>query len=150
MPLVAPTPDERLAGAVEPRGWDPATVPAGWLDPLADAGIPFAARGEPWDAEVDPALELPRQEGDDRLVLPSLERFRTLTSLPLKPVRRWVQWRQGVRLQVGTGVRLWLWSNRLLLRNGASVHRGGFVHGPQRGMRAVIALDPEQTLVVSW
>ncbi len=141
---------ELAASGRRRMGVDPATVPAPWRDVLADAGVPFAPGGQPWTARGVDALPRPRLDPDGTLLLPPLERFRTLTSLPLKAVRLWVHERFGVRLQVATGVRLWLWSNQLAVVNGDDRHRGGFLHGPTRGMRTVLSLDPGQAQVVRW
>lgn len=152
MPANDPRLEERLAelaaSGTQAQGWNPATLAAGWLGPLTLAGVPFLAPGanggEPWDAKVDPAALRPYLSPRDELYLPPLERFSALTSLPLKPLREWVRFRFGVRLQTGVGVQLQLWANQLVLANRTAVYRGGFLHGPQRGMRTVVALDPGQ------
>ena len=150
MAVPAPPSDDRLAQTGPAVGFDPESLPAGWLEPLLAAGIPFAAGGESWPGRIDPLLTKPIINVAGELVLPPLERFRTLTSLPLKPVRTWIQHRFGVRLRVATGIQLWLWGDRLAIINLSSKHRSGFLHGPHHGMRTVIALDPGRHQVVAW
>jgi hypothetical protein len=148
MPAPDPTLADRLAElsaeGVRALGWDPETLAEEWLEPLTLAGVPFATGGETWDAHHDAQATRPALAAGDVLYLPPLAVFRNLTSLPLKPVREWVRCRFGVRLQTGTGVHLLLWSNQLILVNRAPSYRGGFLHGPQRGMRTVVALEPGQ------
>lgn len=142
--------NELLAGAGKPQGWDPETVAPAWRAPLAWAGVPFARGGERWEVAESADLLRPSLSADGVLVLPPLAVFTALSSLPLKPLRVWVAQRFAVRVQIGTGVRLWLWDNRFVVLNCSDRHRGGFIHGPTRGMRAVVALDPGQAQAVSW
>ena len=141
------------AGAV-PSGWDPASLlakfPCGWRAALANAGVPLARGGIPWTARLDESAFAPTLTSTGVLQLPPLARFATLTSLPLKPVRVLVHIHTGVRLQVAAGVHLWLWENQVALVNVTSVHRSGFIHGPRRGMRSVVALDPGHSQVITW
>ena len=151
MSVLAPPPsDDRLAQAGTAIGFDPESLPAGWLEPLLAAGVPVANAGEPWPARSDPQLTHPIITSASELLLPPLERFRTLTSLPLKPLRIWIHLRFGVRLRVATGIQLWLWNDRLAIANRSDQHRSGFLHGPHHGMRTVIALDPGRHQVVTW
>ena len=147
---LAPPSDDRLAQTGPAVGFDPDSIPAGWLDPLMSAGVPIAVGGESWPARIDQFLTKPIINGAGELVLPPLEHFRSLTSLPLKPVRTWIQHRFGVRLRVAAGIRLWLWGNCLAIVNHSDQHRSGFLHGPHHGMRTVIALDPGRHQVVEW
>lgn len=141
------------AGAV-PIGWDPGSLlpnfPAGWQSALAYAGVPLARGGMPWTARLDENSSAPALTSSGVLQVPPLARFATLTSLPLKPVRQLVHIHTGVRLQVAAGVHLWLWENQVALVNVTSVHRSGFIHGPRRGMRSVVALDPGQGQAITW
>lgn len=137
------------ASGRQPIGFDPLSVPAGWRRPLADAGVPFAVGGGRWPARID-AAEAPQLTATGELLLPSLAHFAVLTSLPLKPVRQFVQQTTGVRLQVATGVHLWLWENQFALINTVDAQRGGFVNGPRHGMRSVIALEAGQVQVLAW
>ena len=133
-----------------PVGWDPASFPVGWQSALANAGVPMARGGACWTAHLNEGARVPTLTSSGNLEVPPLTQFMTLTSLPLKPVRLLVHMHTGVRLQVATGVHVWLWENQLALVNVASVHRGGFIHGPRRGMRSVVALDPGQGYVIAW
>lgn len=137
------------AGAVT-IGWDPASFPVGWHAVLADAGVPLARGGLPWTARISDEAATPSLTATGVLQVPPLARFATLTSLPLKPVRLLVHIHTGVRLQVAAGVHLWLWDNQVALVNVTSVHRSGFIHGPRRGMRSVVALDPGHSQVMTW
>lgn len=139
-----------MATGAVPLGWDPASFPAGWQSALANAGVPMARNGESWTARMIEWAMTPMLTSAGILEVPPLDQFATLTSLPLKPVRRLVHNHTGVRLQVAAGVHLWLWENQLALVNASSAHRGGFIHGPRRGMRSVVALDPGQSQVIAW
>ena len=149
MAALAPPSDDRLTQTGPAIGFDPDTVAAGWLEPLAAAGVPFATGGTSWPGRIDPSLTIP-VVNEGNLWLPPLERFRNLTSLPLKPVRTWIHFHFGVRLRVAAGIHLWLWGDRLAVVNRTEKHRSGFLHGPQHGMRTVIALDPGRHQVVAW
>lgn len=149
--------DEAAAWAVSvvatgtgPLGWDPSSFPAGWQSALAHAGVPLARGGERWKAQLNESATVPTLSPSGILEVPPLAQFATLTSLPLKPVRLLVQIHTGVRLQVAAGVHVWLWENQVALVNVGTVHRGGFIHGPRRGMRSLVALDPGQSQVISW
>jgi hypothetical protein len=150
MAVLTPPLDERLDATVPTVGFDPESLPPGWLEPLLAAGVPCADHGEAWPARIDPESTKPAITAAGDLILPPLEYFRTLTSLPLKPVRTWIHHRYGIRLRVASGVHLWLWRDRLAVVNHSSQHRSGFLHGPHHGMRTVIALDPGRHQVVTW
>lgn len=139
-----------VAAGAGPMGWDPASFPAGWQAALAYAGVPMARGGLPWTATLNDSAVVPFLNSSGFLEVPPLALFATLTSLPLKPLRQLVHRKTGVRLQVATGIQVWLWENQLALVNVAAVHRSGFIHGPRRGMRSVVALDPGQSQVITW
>lgn len=141
---------EIISAGHQPSGCDPTLFPPDWRAPLADAGVPFARAGSRLPLRISESAEMPTLTSAGDLIVPPLARFRQLTSLPLKPLRRAVQNLSGIRLQVATGVHLWMWANQLVLINTTTHHRGGFVHGPSHGMRSVVALDPGQTLVLTW
>lgn len=110
----------------------------------------MARGGRPWTATLNDSAAVPFFNPAGILEVPPLALFATLTSLPLKPLRQLVHRETGVRLQVATGIQVWLWENQLALVNVAAVHRSGFIHGPRRGMRSVVALDPGQSQVITW
>ena len=125
-------------------------MPSGWLPALVAAGVPFAVGGKPWEAEIVPGLAQPARTLDGRLQVPPLACFATLTSLPLKALRAWINDHFSIRVQLGTGVQVHLWSNQLVLVNATTQHRGGFLHGPKSGMRTVVALEPGQVQRIAW
>jgi hypothetical protein len=149
-PSLAASLAEAAATGVHPCGWDPASVSPEWEPALAAAGVPFAAGGKPWEAEIVPALTQPVRTPDGRLQVPPLALFATLTSLPLKALRAWIDDHFSIRVQLGVGVHVHLWSNQLVLVNPTAKHRGGFLHGPKSGMRTVVALDPGQVQRITW
>lgn len=139
-----------VAAGHGPRGWDPASMQPGWQAALATAGVPLARGGESWTADISEAVNAPMLLSSGGLIVPPLARFITLTSMPLKPLRLFVHAHLGTRLQVATGVHLWVWANQLILINTTQVYRGGFIHGPQRGMRSVVALEPGLSQEITW
>ena len=139
-----------VAAGRSPRGWDPASLQPGWQAALANAGVPLARGGEPWTADISETVNAPMLLSTGNLVMPPLASFMVLTSMPLKPLRLFVHAHLGTRLQVATGVHLWVWENQLILVNTTLVYRGGFMHGPQRGMRSVVALEPGQSQEITW
>ena len=139
-----------VAAGRTPQGWDPAGFPPGWQPALAAAGVPLARGGERWTARISDQVSGPLLLSSGELLVPPRERFATLTSLPLKPLRLFIHAHLGIRLQVATGVHLWAWANQLVLINTTALYRGGFIHGPQRGMRSVVALEPGQSQEISW
>lgn len=132
------------------RGWDPTPWTPAWRAALAAAGVPFAAGGDRPTVTIDSSLEEPVLTADEHLRLPPLERFVGLTSLPLKPVRQSVHRDYHVRLQIGAGVHLWLWSNQVVVVNGTADQRDGFLYGPDRGMRLTLSLAPGTAQELTW
>ncbi len=126
-------------------------VDPGWIEPLALAGVPLASQGQvSWRRSVRIAEIAAPVLHDDLLELPPLGRFTTLTSLPLKPLRQWVQRQLGLRLQAGVGVQVFLRERRLVMLNCAGIPRHGFAYGPPAGMRTVLQLEPGRWSDVGW
>lgn len=142
-----------VAGMGPALGLDPASLPAAeWRDLLAWAGVPLAAGGAlRWGTDLcsDPAAARVEERGGV-LVLPPPAALPGLSSLALKPLRRWIAARIGVRLQSATGVRLWAWPDRAVVLSLAAVPLGGFLYGPVAGHRTTLALDPGGWQAVVW
>jgi hypothetical protein len=139
-----------VAAGRTPQGWDPSSFPPGWLPALAAAGAPLARGGHPWAARISDQAHSLTLRSSGELLVPPLECFAILTSLALKPLRLFIHAHFGIRLQVAAGVHLWAWANQLVLINTTVLYRGGFIHGPQRGVRSVVALEPGQSQEISW
>jgi hypothetical protein len=141
---------QMLVGEGQLLGLDVAETPADMLPVLRFSGAPLGCSGPlRWgtDCSIDDARG-PLIEGD-HLLLPSAERLGHMTSLALKPVRRFFAQRLGVRLQAATGIGLWLWPDRALVISQVAVPVAGFLHGPQPGRRCTLALEPGGYQLVS-
>jgi hypothetical protein len=128
----------------EPEGIDPEGVPASYLPVLRWVGAPLARGGHlRWgrDLRIESGIPRPEVEGGT-LLLPEAERLSSMSSLALKPLRSFIGCRLRVRLQIGTGVGMFLWSDRALLTSSAAVPLAGFLHGPEDGRRNNLALQP--------
>jgi hypothetical protein len=129
-------------------GVDPDSCPADYREGLADAGTPFSTDdGVDFSSLFHPGHEF-QILADGRLALPPPERLRAMTSLPLKPLRLFNASRFKVRLQVGTGVHLFLGPAKALCLNTATVDREGFLHGPDPAHRTAVAMMPGELQVV--
>lgn len=154
LPTEVPDAERAWAEALVPRpepllglaltGLDPE-----WTEALAHAGVPLTPTGGLAFERVFQIAEVPAPcLGSGPLLIPPLGTFRTLTSLPLKPLRLSMAGLFGVRLQIATGVHCFLSRRQAVLLNMAKVPRSGFLHGPRRGMRAALALEAGEGQVV--
>lgn len=128
-----------------------AGVPDMWYDLLAWSGVPMSTQGPlTWGADIDEAgVSVPEFHGQ-KLLLPPPTVLAQLTSLALKPLRQLVANRLGCRLQAATGLHLYLWRNQAVLVSHAEVPLGGFLHGPEVGMRHSVAVPPGDAQVLRW
>ena len=122
-----------------------------WIEALAYAGVPLTAqRGLPFNRLfVVEDVPAPRIAPSGPLILPPADRLKELTSLPMKPLRMAMAGVFGIRLQIGTGVHLFVGRHRAILLNTSAIPRSGFLHGPRRGMRAALAMEPSEAQTVS-
>lgn len=143
---------ERAYLSREPAlGCDPEGMPSEWFRILALAGLPFARGGGlHWGRDLFPASDEEPALVDGRLRLPALPVARGLTSLPWRPLREWMALHLGVRLKLGTGVRLWLWRHHALLISCSPLPQGGFMVGPLQGMRHALVVEPGGEQQLSW
>lgn len=107
------------------------------------AGVPLARAGSlQWGRDLcQAAVATPTWE-EPRLLLPSPAQLRTISSLAMKPLRAFIAARLGVRLQGATGIGVTLWTNQALLTNTNDIAVGGFLHGPEKGTRNTVSLEP--------
>lgn len=133
------------------QGLDSVGLPPAWRDPMAWCGVPIAAGGSlRWGIDLrEEAVEVPAII-DRVLVLPPPEALAHLTSLALKPVRRFVAERLKCRLQAAPGIRLWLWEGQAALISTSRIPLAGFLYGSAEGHRAGLSFVPWGTQVVSW
>ncbi len=139
-----------VASAGPSHGWDPTPWTPAWRAVLAAAGVPFAASGDRPPVTIDDSLTAPTWSVDQGLRLPPVERFATLTSLPLKPVRLCINHTYQLRLQIAVGIRLWKWSHCALVINATADQQDGFLYGPQHGMRLTLSLAPGAAQELTW
>lgn len=139
------------AGGPPALGLGPADLPAAWRDALAWAGMPLSPHGSlRWGRDLGPGGAAVPAIEQGRLLLPPPEALVQLTSLALKPLRRWVADRLGCRLQAAPGIRLWLWPGRAVALSTSAIPLAGFVYGSAPGHRAGLALDPGAWQIVTW
>ena len=122
----------------EPLGVRLDTCPYQVWRTLRWAGVPFAKGGGLcWGTDLLPDSD-DRPEIDEQgvLHLPAADQMRDLSSLALKPVRRFIAERLKVRLQAATDLSMTLWSNQALLVSTCGFELGGFLHGPGKGQRS--------------
>lgn len=137
------------------QGVEFASVPDAWQSALAWTGMPLV-RADATDQAVRWGEALSEADIDaptlvyGRLLLPPPARYAALSSVALKPVRRFITERFGIRLQVGAQVACWRWARAALLISRSDVHLGGFFHGPDAGSRVAIALDPGASQRLAW
>lgn len=139
-----------VAAGKSQRGWDPTPWTADWRRVLAYAGVPFAAGGDRPMVAVDTSALTVSSSLDGQLRLPPLKCFAGLTSLPLKPLRLFVQRHYHLRLQLGIGIHMCLWSNQVVVINASADQRDGFLYGPQHGMRLPVSLPPGAAQELTW
>lgn len=135
-----------------PIGLAAAGVPDLWYDVLAWSGMPMSVDGPlQWEVDIgeEHAVAMPEFRGA-KLVLPPPPVLAQLTSLALKPLRQLVANRLGCRLQAATALRLFLWPNQAVLVSHAEVPLGGFLHGPNQGMRHSLSVPPGDAQVIRW
>jgi len=133
------------------------SVPGPWRAALAWIGIPLAPAGPlRWGVEVrgdgpdmvradtDPGVD-----ADAVLLLPGPGILRTLSSIQLRPARRFVAGHGGCRLQGGAGLMLFCWPEAVLVLNCRDVALAGFLHGPP-GRRVAFSLAPGEHLHQAW
>ena len=143
---------EIIADAEGPAiGLQAADVPELWYDLLAWSGVPMSADGPlRWGADISEAAVAVPEFQEGRLVLPPPPVLAQLTSLALKPLRLLVANRLGCRLQAATGLHFFLWRSQAVLVSHAEVPLGGFLHGPEAGMRHSIAVPVGGAQVIRW
>lgn len=142
---------EVVAGAGATIGLAAGSVPDLWYDLLAWSGVPMSLDGPlHWGVDIEEAaVGVPEFHGQ-KLVLPPPPVLAQLTSLALKPMRKLVADRLGCRLQAGTGLHMYLWAKQALLVSHAEVPLGGFLHGPETGMRHSVSVPVGGAQVVRW
>jgi hypothetical protein len=141
-----------MANAIGPAlGLQASTVPAVWSDVLALSGLPLSKNGPLlWGRDIREAdVPLPTLH-NDCLVLPPPATMAQLTSLALKPLRLLISQRLGIRLQAATSIQLFLWSNQAVVISHGNVPLGGFLHGPQVGMRHSLTLEVGGAQIIQW
>lgn len=143
---------EVVANAKGPTvGLEAAGVPEIWYDLLAWSGVPMSSEGPlRWGVDIEEsAVTMPEFHGP-KLMLPPPTVLAQLTSLALKPMRLLVANRLGLRLQAATGMHLFLWRTQAILVSHAEVPLGGFLHGPETGMRHSLAVPVGGAQVIRW
>jgi len=132
-------------------GLEAANVPELWYDLLAWSGVPMSSDGPlHWGVDIEEAaVAMPEFHGP-KLMLPPPMVLAQLTSLALRPLRLLVANRLGCRLQAATGVHLFLWQSQAILVSHAEVPLGGFLHGPENGMRHSLAVPVGGAQVIRW
>lgn len=143
---------EVLSNAEGPlRGIAIEGVPKEWMPILRWAGVPISVDGPlHWGTEITTAgISRPRVE-NNILTLPSIEVLIHLTSLGMRPVRHFIGQQFGVRLQAANSISCYLWSNQTVLISRTQVLAGGFLHGPNPGQRASLAIEPGTAQLLSW
>ncbi|NRA38102.1 MAG: hypothetical protein HRU15_08185 [Planctomycetes bacterium] len=133
------------------RGVAVAGIPKEWLPILRWAGVPISLEGPLiWGTDIVTAdVKSPKVE-NDTLVLPSIESLSKLTSLGMRPVRHFIGSAFGIRLQAANSISCYLWSNQTVLISRTQVLAGGFLHGPNPGQRASLAIEPGTVQLLSW
>ncbi|MFW5829524.1 MAG: hypothetical protein ACOCXA_04615, partial [Planctomycetota bacterium] len=96
---------------------------------------------------IDDSLSKPERDGA-RLLLPTPERLALMTSLTIKPLRGFIAERCGVRMQVATGVALYLWQDGAIVISRAQVPLAGFLHGPGPCRRNNLAVGPGEAQTI--
>ena len=115
------------------------------------AGVPLSLHGPlEWGRDIEAAdIVCPSVDGD-HLSLPHSDALSGMTSLAIRPIRHFIGKRFGIRLQAATAISCYLWSNQAVIVSRAIVRAGGFLHGPQVGQRASIAIEPCAAQYFSW
>ena len=127
-------------------------MPPGWIGVLRWAGLPLSVDGPlHWGREVAaaPRLHAPAIDGD-RLLVPGHTWLEACTGVALRPLRRFVAERFGLRLQAAPGIAVYLWANQGILVSMREEPLGGFLHGPRDGERQNLTWAPGQALWVRW
>ncbi len=140
------------ADAVGPTvGLVASEVPDPWYDLLSWSGVPMSSDGPlHWGADIEESTVAVPEFLERKLVLPPPHVLAQLTSLALKPLRMLVSERLGCRLQAGTGLNLFLWRSQAVLVSQAEMPLGGFLHGPETGMRHSISVPVGGAQVIRW
>jgi len=126
-------------------------VPTPWRAALAWIGMPLAPAGALcWGEAVRASTADAIHVADGILWLPQPARLHGLTSIALRPARRFVAEHCGCRLQAGAGLQLFCWPDALLVLNCRDVPLAGFLHGPSAGRRAAFTLAPGEPFVQVW
>jgi len=132
------------------RGLAAESVPVSWRAALAWIGMPLAPAGAlRWGVEVRPGPGVALLRADGPLQLPAPEALRALSSIQLRPARRFAAAHVGCRLQGGAGLALFCWPEAVLVLNCRDVPLAGFLHGPP-GRRAAFTLSPGEHLLQAW
>ncbi|HEX3134938.1 MAG TPA: hypothetical protein VHX44_15335 [Planctomycetota bacterium] len=132
-------------------GLEAAGVPDIWYDLLAWSGVPMSSEGPlRWGVDIEESAGTVPEFHGPKLVLPPPTVLAQLTSLALKPMRLLVANRLGCRLQAATGMHLFLWRSQAILVSHAEVPLGGFLHGPEPGMRHSLSVPVGGAQVIRW
>jgi len=138
-----------VAAAASLRGLS--AVPDELMGVLRHVGVPLAPSSDLRWGEDIMVGEVARPERREAvLVIPDPAALLSLSSLALKPLRGYVAERLGVRLQVASGIGLYLWGDHALLVSGLDLPLAGFLYGPGSGQRHGINLEPGGTQVIQW
>ena len=132
-------------------GLDPAGLPGRWFDALAWCGVPIATAGPlRWGVDLREEAVASPEIRNHVLLLPSPGVLAGLTSLALKPVRRFIAERLHCRLQAAPGIRLWLWEGQAAMVAMSPLPLAGFFYGAAKGHRSSLSFAPWGSLVVAW
>ncbi len=132
-------------------GLSTAGIPEEMYESLRWAGMPMSTDGDiSWDTEVKPEkIEKPSIE-NNKLLIPGADILKEITSVAMRPLRRFVADRYQIRLQAATGISCYLWRNQALFISCLDVRVSGFVHGPEYGQRSSLAIAPGDAQLSSW
>ncbi len=125
-------------------------IPPAWIDTLAWCSMPLAIGPLRWGSDVEQGEVITPVVLKGRLLLPPVDTLASLTSLALKPMRRFISERLGCRLQAAPGIRMWLWPGRAVLQSLSPIQLAGFFYAPPTGHRAGLALEPWGSQLITW
>jgi hypothetical protein len=142
---------QQLPADAAPRGISPEGLPTAWRDALAWCGAPLARGGElRWGRDLAEGEVVAPEVRAGVLLLPPADELTERSGPELKPLRRFLAERLGVRLQAAAGVRFWLWRGGGLVLSFHEVPVGVFVYGDAPGHRAHCLLQPGAHEVLAW
>ncbi len=144
--------DDVVGSAQGPlKGLHYESIPPEVFELMRWSSMPISMEGPlEWGTDVQVGdIDKPSVEGDC-LMLPTSERLATMTSLSIRPLRHYIGTRLGLRLQAATGIGMYIWDNQALLTCRSLVPVGGFLHGPTRGRRTTLSMDPGGYQLIKW